>query len=124
MSREERLGWIEPEHAEMPITRQGKPADVLRATVYRRLEATSLQRCEDEEDLKLRALIDEEYTSRPFYGSRRMVVFLRERGHVVNRKRLQRLMREMGLAGMAPGRQRASRIRSTRCIPTCCAVWR
>jgi putative transposase len=32
-----------------------------------------------------------------------MVVFLRERGHVVNRKRVQRLMREMGLAGMAPG---------------------
>lgn len=48
-------------------------------------------------------LIDEEYTSRPFYGSRRMVVFLRGLGHVVNRKHVQRLMRKMGLAGMAPG---------------------
>jgi putative transposase len=56
-----------------------------------------------EEDDTLRALIDEEYTSRPFYGSRRMVVFLKGRGHRVNRKRVQRLMREMGLAGMAPG---------------------
>jgi putative transposase len=57
----------------------------------------------DEEDLRLLALIDEEYTRRPFYGSRRMVVFLGERGHAVNRKRVQRLMRILGLAGMAPG---------------------
>lgn len=49
------------------------------------------------------ALIDEEYTSRLFYGRRRMAVFLRGRGHRVNRKRMQRLMREMDLAGMAPG---------------------
>ena len=48
-------------------------------------------------------MIDEEYTNRPFYGSWRMVVFLRGRGLCVNRKRVQRLMREMGLAGMAPG---------------------
>jgi hypothetical protein len=32
-----------------------------------------------------------------------MVVHLRELGHVVNRKRVQRLMRTLGLAGMAPG---------------------
>ena len=40
---------------------------------------------------------------RPFYGSRRMVVYLKEQGHAVNRKRVQRLMRVLGLAGMAPG---------------------
>src|SRR5690606_40682562 len=54
-------------------------------------------------DLGLSKLIDEEYTRRPFYGSRRMVVFLRSQGHWVNRKRVQRLMRQIGLAGMAPG---------------------
>jgi putative transposase len=48
-------------------------------------------------------LIDEAYTRRPFYGSRRMVVHLDTEGYVVNRKRVQRLMRLMGLAGMAPG---------------------
>ena len=48
-------------------------------------------------------LIDEQYTNRPFYGSRRMVVHLGQQGYVVNRKHVQRLMREMGLAGMAPG---------------------
>jgi putative transposase len=41
-----------------------------------------------ESDLLLCRLIDEEYTSRPFYGSRRMAVFLRTLGHVVKRKRV------------------------------------
>jgi len=57
----------------------------------------------DEEDLLLCRLIDEQYTQRPFYGSRRMVVYLRQAGYGVNRKHVQRLMRQMGLAGMAPG---------------------
>lgn len=103
MSQEARLGWIESNAAAPPLTRQCELAGVPRATVYRRLDAASRQAHEGEEDLKLRALIDEEYTHHPFYGSRRMVVFLRACGHVANRKRVQRLMREMGLAGMAPG---------------------
>ena len=70
-----------------------------RATLY----AQQKPRLVDESDLLLSRLIDEEYTRRPFYGSRKMVVFLKGVGHLVNRKRVQRLMREMGLAGMAPG---------------------
>jgi len=102
MSPAERARWIERED-KMPLTMQCELAGVARSTVYRRLEAATRQECIEEEDDQLRALIDEEYTSRPFYGSRRMAVFLRGRGHRVNRKRVQRLMREMGLAGMAPG---------------------
>jgi putative transposase len=48
-------------------------------------------------------LIDEQYTRTPFYGSRRMRVYLRELGYGLNRKRVQRLMRLMGLEGVAPG---------------------
>lgn len=48
-------------------------------------------------------LIDQEYTRPPFNGSRKMVVYLGKCGHSVNRKRVQRLMRSLGLAGMAPG---------------------
>lgn len=103
VSRDERMDWLEPEHMDLPLTRQCELAGVSRATVYRRLEATARQRHEDQQDDELRALIDEEYTGRPFYGSRRMAVFLRAQGHRTNRKRVQRLMREMGLAGMAPG---------------------
>lgn len=83
----------------MPLARQCELAGVSRASVYRR----TIEREQDEEDLLLCGLIDEEYTRRPFYGSRRMVVHLRRLGHLVNRKRVQRLMRVMGLAGMAPG---------------------
>jgi putative transposase len=102
VSQAERLAWIERSE-DVPLARQCELAEVPRATIYRRLEAANRQAEEAEEELKLRALIDEEYTNRPFYGSRRMVVFLLTCGHVVNRKRVQRLMREMGLAGMAPG---------------------
>jgi len=102
MSPAERSRWIERED-KMSLTMQCELAGVPRSTVYRRLEAAARQECIEEEDGQLRALIDEEYTNRPFYGSRRMVVFLKGRGHCVNRKRVQRLMREMGLAGMAPG---------------------
>jgi putative transposase len=74
-------------------------AGVSRATVY----AGRAPAKESALDLLLCSLIDAEYTRRPFYGSRRMGVFLKTAGHVVNRKRVQRLMRQMGLAGMAPG---------------------
>ena len=47
-------------------------------------------------------LIDEQYTARPFYGSRRMVVWLGQRGEEVNRKRVRRLMRVMGLEAIYP----------------------
>jgi putative transposase len=57
----------------------------------------------DDLELLLLALIDAEYTRHPFYGSRKMVVHLDKMGHLVNRKRVQRLMGILGLAGMAPG---------------------
>jgi len=103
VSQEARFGWIEPEHETLPLKRQCELAGVPRSSVYRWLEMAGRPAVDEEEDLKLQALIDEQYTSRPFYGSRRMVVFLRTVGYVVNRKRVQRLMRSMGLAGMAPG---------------------
>lgn len=56
----------------------------------------------DEAELLLLRLLDEEYTRHPFYGSRKMVVWLRAQGHCVNRKRVQRLMRILGLVAMAP----------------------
>jgi putative transposase len=57
----------------------------------------------DESELILLRLLDEEYTRHPFYGSRRMKLYLGECGYSVNRKRVQRLMQTLGLVGMAPG---------------------
>ena len=55
-------------------------------------------------ELVLLCRIDEPHTRRPFYGSRKMVPFLKGQGYRVNRKRVRRLRRIVGLAGMAPGR--------------------
>lgn len=100
MSREARQGWIDGAD-KLPLKRQCELAEVSRATTYRKRHTA--EREADADDLQLCRLIDEEYTKRPFYGSRRMVKFLRNQGYVVNRKRVQRLMRQLGLAGMAPG---------------------
>jgi len=93
-----RQGWIEQQD-EVSVVQQCVLAGVSRATVY----AQQRPRLVNELDVLHSRLIDEEYTRHPFYGTRRMVVFLMTTGHRVNRKRVQRLMRLMGLAGMAPG---------------------
>src|SRR6202007_1192084 len=46
------------------------------------------------------ALIARPYLARPYYGSRRMAAWLATQGHVVNRKRVRRLMRLMGLVAI------------------------
>lgn len=74
-------------------------AGVSRASVYARQKPKLVT----EDDEMLKRLIDEEYTRHPFYGSRKMVVYLARCGHTVNRKRAQRLMRTLSLQGMAPG---------------------
>jgi putative transposase len=53
-------------------------------------------------DLELMRLLDEQYTRTPFYRIRRMTASLRQEGHNVNRKRIQRLMRLMGLEAIYP----------------------
>ncbi|WP_240669153.1 IS3 family transposase [Dyella sp. M7H15-1] len=95
-----RMSWIDATDTALSITQQCVLSAVPRASVYRQRSAQTLP-CE--EDLLLCRLIDEAYTARPFYGSRRMVRTMRAQGYRVNRKRVQRLMRAMGLAGMAPG---------------------
>lgn len=83
----------------MAVVRQCVLAGVSRATIYAQRVPPAI----DDGELLMSRLIDEEYTRRPFYGSRKMVIFLRQAGHVINRKRVQRLMQMLGLAGMAPG---------------------
>jgi putative transposase len=94
-----RQDWIDMKD-DLATTRQCELAGVSRATMYAHQKPKVL----DQDDLLLSRLIDEEYTRHPFYGTRRMVVVISKAvGYRVNRKRLQRLMRQMGLQGMAPG---------------------
>jgi len=83
----------------LALTRQCELASVTRSTFY----APHLPANPDELEATLLWEIDAEYTRHPFYGSRKMTVYLCGIGHQINRKRIQRLMGILGLAGMAPG---------------------
>jgi putative transposase len=93
-----RQSWIDNAD-DIPVVQQCTLAGVSRATFY----AQQKPKVVKDNDLLISRLIDEEYTRHPFYGSRKMVVYLAGVGHLINRKRVRRLMQEMGLAGMAPG---------------------
>ena len=94
----ERRAKIHTVH-ELPKTRRCELLDVARSTAYYRPDPVS------EEDLALMRLIDEIHLQRPFYGSRRTREELEDRGHTVNRKRVQRLMRLMDLRALYPRRR-------------------
>ncbi len=89
---------IHTEH-ELSKTRRCELLDVARSTAYYRPEPVS------EVDLALMRLIDEIHLKLPFYGSRRIRDELEDQGHRVNRKRVQRLMRLMGLRALYPRRR-------------------
>ena len=83
----------------MALNRQCELTGVARSTIYapKRIWQANAQ------ELILLALIDAEYTRHPFYGSRKLRRYLCDLGYAINHKRVQRLMRVLGLAGMAPG---------------------
>ncbi len=82
---------IEPNSIRISIHRQCNLVGLGRSSFY--YEAAP----ETAENLKYMRMIDKQYTKTPFYGSRRMGVWLTHEGYEVNRKRVQRLMRLMGL---------------------------
>ncbi len=87
---------MEPDHPQLSIARQCELLGLSRSSYY--YEPVS----ESEEDLLLMKLLDEQYTRTPFYGKRKMVVYLSEHGYAVDRKRVRRLMQCMGLETIYP----------------------
>ena len=80
----------------LSIIRQCELLDLPRSTFYHVPEPVS------EADLALMKLIDRCHLELPFYGSRRIVDWLGDEGYPVNRKRVQRLMRTMGIVAVYP----------------------
>lgn len=78
----------------LPVSRRCELLEVARSTAYYRSRPAS------DADLGLMRQIDELLLELPFYGSRRLAEELAERGHRVNRKRVHRLMRRMGLTAL------------------------
>jgi len=106
--RKQWIGSIEP----LALTRQCELTGVARSTVCAPPIATE----PDKQELTLLELIDAEYTRHLFYGSRKIKQYLRGLWHKINRKRVQRLMGILGLAGMAPGQTPVATTHSTRFI--------
>jgi putative transposase len=96
MSVEQKRALIEPAHPQLSIRRQCALLGLARSTLYDQPLGASA------ENLQLMRLLDEQYTTTPFYGLRRMTAWLRGQGYTVNRKRVARLMRVMGLEAMYP----------------------
>jgi putative transposase len=86
---------VDPE-AELSVRRQCELLSVSRSGLYYETVATS------EEEIGLMRRMDELHLAYPFYGSRKLSLALRDEGHDANRKRVQRLMRLMGLESIAP----------------------
>jgi putative transposase len=87
---------IEVGHPELTICRQCALLGLPRSSFYYEPATESAA------NLQLMRLIDEQYTAQPVYGSRRMTIWLQGAGYEVNRKRVQRLMRLMGLEAVYP----------------------
>jgi putative transposase len=89
-------GLIERGHEHLSVRRQCELLGLSRSSFY--YQAAQ----ESEDDLRLMRLLDQEYTRHPFYGSRKLTQWLGKQGEEVNRKRVQRLLRWMGLEAIYP----------------------
>jgi putative transposase len=96
MSTPDRRALVDRQDAGLSIRRQCRLLGVARSGVYRLAAAAN------DNDLAVMRRLDELFTAWPFLGSRRLAQMLREEGFAINRKRVQRLMRKMGIAALGP----------------------
>jgi putative transposase len=96
MSAPDRRAKLDRDHPLLSVRRQCVMLGIARSGVYR------LPAAANDDDLALTRRIDELFTRWPFLGSRRMTAMLRAEGQVINRKHVQRLMRQMGIAALGP----------------------
>jgi putative transposase len=97
LSRANRLALIEREAGELSLVVQAELLGISRSSLYYTSVLPSVA------EVALKHRIDELYTAHPFYGSRRLRVCLQREGLSINRKTVQRYMREMGIVAIYPG---------------------
>ncbi len=96
MSAPDRRAKLDRDHAELSIRRQCEMLGVARSGVYRK------PRPVNDNDLEAMRRIDALFTARPFFGARRIARTLSEEGFPIDRKRVRRLMRRMGIEALGP----------------------
>ena len=97
LRHEQRVLLVEREGGELPLTPQVELLSISRSSVYYQPKEPS------SEEIAIKHRIDELYTQYPFYGSRRIAEQMKREGVVINRKAVQRHMREMGIVAIYPG---------------------
>ena len=97
MSRTERLALVEGVGSELSLQCQAELLSISRSSLYYQPVPVTA------EEIRLKHRIDEIFTCYPFYGSRRITAQLNREAWAINRKRVQRCLREMGLAAVSPG---------------------
>jgi len=96
MSTPDRRALVDSKPGGLSVRRQCRLLGLARSGVYRPALPAG------DNDLAVMRRLDELFTAWPFLGSRRMAQMLKEEGYAINRKRVQRLMREMGIAALGP----------------------
>ncbi len=91
VSVEAKRSLLEPDHPELSIRRQCALLGLSRASYYYQAQPINPL------NLDLLRRIDQQYMETPFYGVPRMTAVLRAQGYTVNRKRVRRLMRQLGI---------------------------
>ena len=96
--RTERLALVEREELALPFNAQAELLNLSRSSLYYQAVPVSA------EEIATKHRIDAIYTEHPFYGSRRIQATLNKDDQIdISRQRVQRYMREMGIAGICPG---------------------
>ena len=98
MSVAEKIKCIDSKDSDLSISRQCDVLGLPRSSYYRPMGSPF----ESNENLELMRVIDKEFLRHPFHGSRKMRGYLNRQGFPVNCKRVQRLMRLMGIKSIAP----------------------
>ncbi len=88
---------VDHDNEKLSVSRQAELLSLNRTSLYYKPVGIP------DEEIRLKHRIDELYTERPVSGSRYIVAILRREGWDINRKRVVRCMREMGIAGVSPG---------------------
>ncbi len=118
MSVERRREVVDHRHPSLSIIRQCRLLDISRSSLYYQPKGIS------EEDLALMKLTDRQYLITPFYGARKIAAWLKGQNYSVNRKRVRRLMRIMGLKAIYRRPRTSKPAPAINSIPTCLVAQR
>lgn len=111
LTRDERVALLDWGRQDLPLKTQAELLGLNRSGLYYVPKPPSAK------ELMLKRAIDEIYTQYPFFGSRRITAMLHRQGHQVNRKAVQRHMREMGLEAVYPGPNLSQRNQQHKVFP-------